>query len=846
MNLLQDKWISVVRENGIQEEIAPYQITDKLESNPIVELVTPRPDFQGAMYQFLIGLIQTVYAPKDEEEWKARFYEPPTTDELKNQTDKVAFAFELFGDGVRFMQDTTLSQDNEKVLVSSLLIESPGKNTIDENKDLFIKRNSIQRMCPKCVGLALFTLQTNSPSGGSGHNTSIRGGGPLTTILRYDSGSHEPGEKNSLWRNIWINIIDQSVLRFSKNSKINETVFPWMTDRFFKNNKNGSSVTIKDLDPRSVYWSFPRRIMLDSVQGDGVCNLCNTSSNILIDSYRTNTYGLDYGGGASASIGYTDPSSQLGLTSTIDRNGLSTSAEYLGTSLATMTQDGIQMEEVNWMQQNINAAQDATETMQGNVVTLLERGYTEEQIRNMSSDEHNELANTIRTENENKTLTEKGYDPDSMTDDQKAQALYALQPDAPSPLNDLLAAMGTIGASVVGAVGYVMGSGNNSNTANNANAEPLVGRRREDEEGGEPDASGDKDVIPRVDPAPIPLDSTSEPDRLTQSQLDGKIQDVYDGTLTVDSSFMDDSGLRYVVLSDGTTLRLSDVGSFLNRNGLDSNLINTEAILGPGAGAGSGQPIIQNLWKTILGNDLGASAPTDSSDLTNNQILNSYADKKLAEIYVLGTATDAENYIKTMDIDSAAKKVLIDQLEKMKTEWRNNEKTKEGQIQNRNLTAMFTGLEVIQNPGTLPVYKNKNGAIIPFPQINSEFDKVRVFDDGTKSGPHKGVDMSVIEGTPNPAISNGVVVYSKNHSFYGNTIVIDHGNGNYSMYAHNSKMDVKVGDYVRQGQKISETGNTGSGSKGPHMHFATFQSAVSFSFPPRYSDFVNPEELKLN
>ncbi|EMO88902.1 type I-E CRISPR-associated protein Cse1/CasA [Leptospira noguchii] len=105
MNLLQDKWITVVRKNGEAEKIAPFEITDKIVTNPILEIITPRPDFKGALYQFLIGLFQTVYAPKDESEWEDRLNRPPKPEILKLETDKVAFAFDLFGKKIRFMQD---------------------------------------------------------------------------------------------------------------------------------------------------------------------------------------------------------------------------------------------------------------------------------------------------------------------------------------------------------------------------------------------------------------------------------------------------------------------------------------------------------------------------------------------------------------------------------------------------------------------------------------------------------------------------------------------------------------------------------------------------------------------
>ncbi|MCZ8240170.1 MAG: hypothetical protein O9346_05170, partial [Leptospiraceae bacterium] len=115
------------------------------------------------------------------------------------------------------------------------------------------------------------------------------------------------------------------------------------------------------------------------------------------------------------------------------------------------------MDEINWMQQNINAAQDATETSQGNVKTLKERGYSEEQIRNITPDQHDELANKIRIENDNNALVANGLDPDTMTPEQRNIALNDLQPIIHSPLDDLFGALGTIGGGLIGSLGLAFG-----------------------------------------------------------------------------------------------------------------------------------------------------------------------------------------------------------------------------------------------------------------------------------------------------------------------------------------------------------------------------------------------------
>ncbi|GBF50738.1 CRISPR-associated protein CasA/Cse1 [Leptospira ryugenii] len=300
MNLMQDKWITVQRKKGEIEKIAPSQITDGVNSdNPIIEIVTPRPDFQGALYQFLIGLFQTVYAPKDENEWEDKFNSPPNPEELKKETDKIAFAFDLFGEKVRFMQDISLDSDANTANISALLIESPGENTIKENKDFFTKRGSVEKICNHCAASALFTLQTNSPSGGQGHLTSIRGGGPITTILKFNSTKKEDQELHTLWSDIWINVLPKDCFsQEPKKEKNYENVFPWITNKYYKQNSKGSKTTINDLNPLSVYWSYPRRIQLQQSKENIHCDVCNIESDISVKSYLVKGYGLDYGGGS--------------------------------------------------------------------------------------------------------------------------------------------------------------------------------------------------------------------------------------------------------------------------------------------------------------------------------------------------------------------------------------------------------------------------------------------------------------------------------------------------------------------------------------------------------------------
>lgn len=83
---------------------------------------------------------------------------------------------------------------------------------------------------------------------------------------------------------------------------------------------------------------------------------------------------------------------------------------------------------------------------------------------------------------------------------------------------------------------------------------------------------------------------------------------------------------------------------------------------------------------------------------------------------------------------------------------------------------------------------------------------------------HPGLDIPAPSGTDVLATASGRVITARFHDSLGNYIEIDHGNGIVSRYAHNSKLLVKVGDTVKQGQVISKVGSTGT-STGPHSHF---------------------------
>jgi murein DD-endopeptidase MepM/ murein hydrolase activator NlpD len=83
---------------------------------------------------------------------------------------------------------------------------------------------------------------------------------------------------------------------------------------------------------------------------------------------------------------------------------------------------------------------------------------------------------------------------------------------------------------------------------------------------------------------------------------------------------------------------------------------------------------------------------------------------------------------------------------------------------------------------------------------------------------HTGVDYGAPTGAPVRTVGDGVVAFSGGQSGYGNTIEVDHGNGNSTLYAHLSRIEVRRGQRVERGQRIGAVGSTGWAT-GPHLHF---------------------------
>lgn len=83
---------------------------------------------------------------------------------------------------------------------------------------------------------------------------------------------------------------------------------------------------------------------------------------------------------------------------------------------------------------------------------------------------------------------------------------------------------------------------------------------------------------------------------------------------------------------------------------------------------------------------------------------------------------------------------------------------------------------------------------------------------------HEGLDIAARTGAPIFATADGIVSRVETQAGYGKVVYVEHGYGYTTLYGHNSKIFVKVGQRVKRGEKISAMGNTGQ-STGPHLHY---------------------------
>ena len=240
-NLISDPWIKVLRRSG-PDEIRPDQITDP----DILRPNWQRSDLDLACYELLIGLVYLACPPNGRRDRLS----PPSGTLLRNALASLAPAFNLVGSGPLFLQDLEPLPGRHQP-VDMLFLDSAGKSTIEKNADLMVHAKRYPSLDLSTAAMALYTLQSFAPAGGSGNRTSMRGGGPLVALVQPES--------SGLWPLIWANVPHGKKMEPNELEKL-----PWMrpTETSENNNVRVESLNSNNHCHPEVFFGQPRRIRL--------------------------------------------------------------------------------------------------------------------------------------------------------------------------------------------------------------------------------------------------------------------------------------------------------------------------------------------------------------------------------------------------------------------------------------------------------------------------------------------------------------------------------------------------------------------------------------------------------
>jgi CRISPR system Cascade subunit CasA len=288
-SLIRYAWLPVALSSGQRVFVRPCDIAAAIEGQRIARIDTGRPDCDISVTELVIGLLAVTLGPKDRRDWSKRYRNPPTPDEFDAAFRPLEKAMVLDGDGPRFFQD--LEQlEGEPNSIGALFIDAPGSNTIRENADHFVKRERTAVLSRAGAAIALATLQTCAPLGGAGHRTSLRGGGPLTTLVLPGTAD---GSESSLWQRLWANVPDG----FAADTADLPRVFPWLQKTRISDN-GGRATTPEDAHPAQAFFGMPRRIRLlfEDNTRHLPCDLLGVVDDVVVTGYVTRPWGTNYSG----------------------------------------------------------------------------------------------------------------------------------------------------------------------------------------------------------------------------------------------------------------------------------------------------------------------------------------------------------------------------------------------------------------------------------------------------------------------------------------------------------------------------------------------------------------------
>lgn len=287
-NVLRDLLFWIVTASGKRRwaRLADLAVVDGGDAP--VAFDWPRADLNIASYELAIGLAWLLFQPETDADWHDLWRTPPQPDEVDKAAEAFVHAFNLVGDGPLFMQDFE-AFTGETTPVEALLIDTPGANGQKKNADLLTWRGRYPALGLPAAALSLYALQQFAPAGGAGNRTSMRGGGPLTTLVTLEDAARRPAP---LWRSVLANLplFEQGV-----SVPTLHRALPWLGPTLLSDAAHGErkvSQADPDVDNLQVFFGQPRRIRLAPV-AQGVCALTGMPG-LVVTGFMQRAWGVNY------------------------------------------------------------------------------------------------------------------------------------------------------------------------------------------------------------------------------------------------------------------------------------------------------------------------------------------------------------------------------------------------------------------------------------------------------------------------------------------------------------------------------------------------------------------------
>lgn len=249
MNLLTDAWLPVLEDKSFRR----IKLRDVLCSEADWEISLPRDDMELAAIQLLVSLTQVLFPVQDQSDLIRRIKSPLSIGEFEDAVSKYRDWFDLDHPDIPFMQIRGVSA-KEFTPIQKLFVGLPEGN----NHKFFNAEGEISRVCGGCAAIALFNQASNSPNFGGRFMGSLRGGGPVTTLI----------DAPSLRRRIWENVLPLTEVSRLLPGRSYEDRPVWV-DRISK----GTSVAAASIGlMRGLFWQ-PSHVELLSGER-GACDHC--------------------------------------------------------------------------------------------------------------------------------------------------------------------------------------------------------------------------------------------------------------------------------------------------------------------------------------------------------------------------------------------------------------------------------------------------------------------------------------------------------------------------------------------------------------------------------------------